>query len=263
MRYCRFEMDGVPRYALVERRGTQDFAIALMDARDGSFSDALKDPFTPQPLSSIKLLAPVTPSKIICVGRNYADHATELGNDVPKEPLLFFKPPSSILAPGGTVIMPALSKRVDFEGEVGIVIGKRCRNVGPTEDVRQYIRGYTCVNDVTARDIQKSDGQWTRGKGYDTFCPVGPVVTNEVDLLTAPVTVTTRVNGAVKQQGSTTDFLFPIATLIRYISACMTLEVGDLIPTGTPPGVSAVASGDVVEVEVSNIGTLRVTMRSE
>jgi 2-keto-4-pentenoate hydratase/2-oxohepta-3-ene-1,7-dioic acid hydratase in catechol pathway len=214
--------------------------------------------FQPGPLASFTLLAPVRPSKIVCVGRNYRDHATELGNEVPKEPLLFLKPPSALLAPGSTVVMPALSKRVDFEGELGLVIGRRCRKMGPDEDARTYIRGYVLVNDVTARDLQKSDGQWTRGKGFDTFCPVGPIVSDEIHPCDGrhPVTVTTRLNGAVKQKGSTADFIFPIPELLRYISACMTLEPGDLIPTGTPAGVGPMQPGDVVEVEVAGLGVL-------
>ena len=135
----------------------------------------------PTPLARLRLLPAVQPSKIVCVGRNYRDHAAELGNEVPKEPLLFLKPPSSLLGAGGTVRLPALSRRVDYEGELGIVIGRRCSRLGPGEDVRPYIRGYVCVNDVTARDLQKSDGQWTRGKGFDTFCPVGPFVSDEID----------------------------------------------------------------------------------
>jgi 2-keto-4-pentenoate hydratase/2-oxohepta-3-ene-1,7-dioic acid hydratase in catechol pathway len=221
--------------------------------------------FRPGPLEGFALLAPVRPSKIVCVGRNYRDHATELGNEVPKEPLLFQKPPSALLAPGGTVVMPKLSKRVDYEGELGVVLGKRCRNMAPDEDARTYIRGYVLVNDVTARDIQKSDGQWTRGKGWDTFCPVGPIVSDEIHPCDGrrPVTVTTRLNGEVKQTGSTADFIFAIPELLRYISACMTLEPGDLIPTGTPAGVGPMAAGDVVEVEIPGLGVLRNTLAAE
>jgi 2-keto-4-pentenoate hydratase/2-oxohepta-3-ene-1,7-dioic acid hydratase in catechol pathway len=219
--------------------------------------------FRPAPLDDLPLCAPVRPSKIVCVGRNYRDHATELGNEVPKEPLLFLKPPSSLLAPGGTVILPALSKRVDFEGELAIVIGKRCRNIGPDEDVRKYIRGYTLVNDVTARDIQKADGQWTRGKGWDTFCPAGPVVSDEIDPVTTPVTVTTRLNGELKQTGSTADFIFDIPILLRYITAFTTLYPGDLIPTGTPAGVGPMQAGDVVEVAIEGLGVLRNTLAAE
>jgi 2-keto-4-pentenoate hydratase/2-oxohepta-3-ene-1,7-dioic acid hydratase in catechol pathway len=165
--------------------------------------------------------------------------------------------------------MPAISHRVDYEGELAIVIGRRCYRIGPDEDVRPYIRGYVCVNDVTARDIQKSDSQWTRGKGFDTFCPVGPFVSDEIDPCgfesksAAPVTVTTRLNGVVKQQGSTRDFIFSIAELLRYITATMTLEPGDLIPTGTPAGVGAVQPGDSIQIEIEGLGVLENQFAAE
>jgi 2-keto-4-pentenoate hydratase/2-oxohepta-3-ene-1,7-dioic acid hydratase in catechol pathway len=209
----------------------------------------------PVPLSEARLLAPVTPSKIVCVGRNYRDHAAELGNEVPREPLLFLKAPSAILAPGGTIKIPAASTRVDFEGELAVVIGRSCRNIAADEDVKPYIRGYTIVNDVTARDLQKSDGQWSRAKGFDTFCPVGPIVTDEIDPEDG-LWVETRLNGELKQRGNTRDLIFPIAFLLRYITAAMTLLPGDLIPTGTPAGVAAMQPGDRVEVTVEGIGTL-------
>ena len=208
------------------------------------------------PLSTLTLLAPVTPSKIVCIGRNYRDHAAELGNEVPKEPLLFLKAPSSLLPPGGAIRLPAISQRVDYEGELGVVIARSCHKLRADEDVRSYIRGYVIVNDVTARDLQKSDGQWSRAKGFDTFCPVGPIVSDGVDP-SAGITVTTRLNGQVKQHGSTSDFIFDIAVLLRYISAAMTLNPGDLIPTGTPAGVGPMQSGDVVEVEIAGLGVLR------
>ncbi|MBS1800119.1 MAG: fumarylacetoacetate hydrolase family protein [Acidobacteria bacterium] len=270
MKYCKFlSSSGTPRYANLEDRNGELWAAALMEppVEDLATQLAILDspePFTAAPLSSLKLLPPVTPSKIVCVGRNYKEHAAELGNEVPKEPLLFLKPPSSLLAPGGTVKMPALSKRIDYEGELAIVIGQRCSRLSPAEDPLAYIRGYTIVNDVTARDIQKSDGQWTRGKGWDTFCPVGPIVSDEIDPLDGdPVTVTTRLNGQVKQQGSTADLIFPLDFLLRYISASITLEPGDLIPTGTPAGVGPVNTGDVVEVEVAGLGILRNTFATE
>ena len=214
------------------------------------------------PLRAATLLAPVTPSKIICVGRNYSDHAKELGNEVPAEPLLFFKPPSSLLAPGGTVRVPAAAARVDYEGELAVVIGRSCRNLGDSEDARAYILGYTCVNDVTARDLQKKDGQWARAKGFDTFCPVGPVVSDESDPW-AGTTIETRVNGEVRQQGSTADFIFTLDTIIRYISRFMTLSAGDVIATGTPAGVGPLQAGDVVEVTVGGVGTLRNSVTDE
>ena len=282
MRYCRYlsSENGtqLSRYAFVEKRDGILWATLPMQAPQEDLTSritgtlpipALAPGFQPAPLSELHLLAPVTPSKILCVGRNYRDHAAELGNEVPKEPLLFLKPPSSLLASGGVICMPPLSQRVDYEGELGIVIGRRCRNIGPDEDVRPYIRGYVCVNDVTARDIQKSDGQWTRGKGFDTFCPVGPIVSDEIDPCgfdhtdAHPVTVVTRLNGTAKQQGSTRDLIFPIPVLLRYITACMTLEPGDLIPTGTPAGVGAVQPGDRIQVEIDGLGVLENTFAAE
>lgn len=275
MRYAKFlSLENgalVPRYVFVERRGGELWAAELMAPPEEDLAARSAPPtdFEPKPLADLHLLAPVHPSKIVCVGRNYRDHAAELGNEVPKEPLLFLKPPSSLLAPRGVVRMPVISKRVDYEGELAIVIGRRCRNLGPAEDVRPYIRGYTIVNDVTARDIQKSDGQWTRGKGFDTFCPAGPIVSSEIDPCGfgeqpgAPVTVTAWLNGAVKQQGSTRDLIFPIAHLLRYITATMTLEPGDLIPTGTPAGVGPVLSGDMVQVGIDGLGVLENTFAAD
>ncbi len=256
MRYCKFESEFGPQYGVVEVRDGESWVMGLMAPPEEDLRVKLATgSFVPKPLAELKLLAPVVPSKIVCVGRNYADHAAELGNDVPKEPLLFLKPPSSVIGPGDAIRMPALSKRVDYEAELAVVIGKQCRNIGPDEDVRQYIRGYVCVNDVTARDLQKSDGQWSRAKGFDTFCPTGPVVTDEIDPV-GGVVVTCRLNGAVKQQGTTLDLIFPIADLLRYITAAMTLYPGDLIPTGTPAGVGRMQAGDSVEAEVEGIGVL-------
>jgi len=275
MRYCKYlsSENGtfLPRYALVEKRNGVLWATLPMQAPQEDLTTRILGgvpiptiavDFDPTPLDDLHLLPPVTPSKILCVGRNYRDHAAELGNDVPTEPLLFLKPPSALLGPKGTIRMPAISNRVDYEGELGIVIGRRCYRIGPDEDVRPYIRGYVCVNDVTARDIQKSDGQWTRGKGFDTFCPVGPIVSDEIDPVgfadkaPSPVTITTRLNSVVRQQGSTRDLIFPIADLLRYITATMTLEPGDLIPTGTPAGVGAVQPGDRIQVEIDGLGVL-------
>ncbi len=270
MRYCKFlSPERGPLYAIVEQRGDALWAVRPMQAPEEDRTTATPTSFQPQPLKDLHLLPPVAPSKILCVGRNYRDHAAELGNPIPKEPLLFLKPPSALLAPNGIVRLPALSQRVDYEGELGIVIARRCRNLGPDEDVRPYIRGYVLVNDVTARDIQKSDGQWTRGKGFDTFCPVGPIVSDEIDPCGfgeaggAPVTLTTRLNGVIKQQGSTSDLIFPIAHLLRYITATMTLEPGDLIPTATPAGVGSVNPGDRIQVEIEGLGVLENTFQPE
>ncbi len=205
------------------------------------------------PLDEVKLLAPVTPSKVVCVGRNYREHAAELGNKMPDEPLLFLKAPSAVIASEERIELPSASQQVEHEGELGVVIGKTARNV--TEDPLSYVAGYTCVNDVTARDLQRKDVQFTRGKSFDTFCPIGPWVVTDLD--PANVTVTTRLNGEVKQNGNTADMAFDVAFLIRYISAIMTLYPGDLIATGTPAGVSRMQHGDVVEVEVGGIGILR------
>ena len=274
MRYCKYLASepesesgrSFPRYALVELRGDVLYAVAPMAPPEEDLAAQLAPPattpFQPTLLAELHLLPPVAPSKILCVGRNYRDHAAELGNPLPKEPLLFLKPPSSLLAPGGAILLPSLSSRVDFEGELAIVIGRRCSRLGPGEDPRDYIRGYTVVNDISARDLQKSDGQWTRAKGFDTFCPTGPIVSDEIDPCGfgadpgTPVSLTTRLNGEVRQHGSTADFIFAIPHLLRYISAAITLEPGDLIPTGTPAGVGPIQPGDRIEVEIDGLGTL-------
>jgi 2-keto-4-pentenoate hydratase/2-oxohepta-3-ene-1,7-dioic acid hydratase in catechol pathway len=202
-----------------------------------------------------RLLPPCAPSKIVCVGRNYLEHARELGNEPPAEPLIFMKPPSSLIASGDSIVYPAASQRVDFEGELGLVIGRRARNVR-REDALSYILGYTCVNDVTARDLQKKDGQWTRGKGFDTFCAVGPCMVPKEDLDFAKLRVRTLVNGEVKQDGPVSDMIFSLDVILEYVSAFMTLEPGDLIATGTPPGVGPLVPGDTVRIEIDGIGIL-------
>ena len=186
------------------------------------------------------------PGKIVCVGRNYRAHAAELGNDVPSEPLLFLKPPSSVIATGEAIALPAVSKRVEFEGEIGIVVGARLKDATESE-ARSAVAAVLALNDVTARDLQRSDGQWTRAKGFDTFCPLGEPVDPPADLQT--LTVTTRVNGMVRQSGRASDMVFSIPVLLSYISRVMTLEPGDCIATGTPSGVGPLVPGDVVEVE--------------
>lgn len=207
------------------------------------------------PLNSVKLLPPCTPSKIVCVGRNYLEHAKELGNEAPKQPLIFLKPPSSVVAPDEPIVIPRISKRVDYEGELAAIVGRRCQNLQPNENISPYILGYTCLNDVTARDLQKLDVQFTRAKGFDTFCPLGPVIETSLDL--ADATVETFVNGTRKQYGHTSEMIFSLDVIIRYIVQVMTLEPGDVIATGTPSGVGSLVAGDVVEVSVSGVGTLR------
>ncbi len=207
------------------------------------------------PVDQVKFLPPSVPTKIVCVGKNYLDHAKEMGGEPPKVPLIFLKPPSSIIAPEEPIVLPPSSQRVDYEGELAIIIGRRCRHLPDNEDVHPYILGYTCLNDVTARDLQKLDGQFTRGKGFDTFCPFGPLLETHLD--PAGVAVETFLNGVKKQSGHTSQLIFPLDVIIRFIAQVMTLEPGDVIATGTPAGVSALAPGDVVEVSVGGIGTLR------
>ena len=207
------------------------------------------------PVVEVKFLPPSLPTKIVCVGRNYLDHAKELGNEAPKEPLIFLKPPSAVIAPEEPIVIPRISERVDFEGELAIVMGRRCRQLKQTDSVQPYVAGYTCLNDVTARDLQKRDGQWTRGKGFDTFCPFGPLL--ETEPPAAETTIETFVNGVRKQAGRVAEMIFPVDVIIRWIAQVMTLEPGDVIATGTPSGVGPLAAGDVVEVSVSGIGTLR------
>src|SRR6185437_881299 len=216
MKYCRFETEAGPQHSqgpqygeVIDRDGTLWIERLLPPFEEDPWTKLSTANFTPIRLDSAHLLAPVVPRKIVCIGRNYRAHAAELGNEVPKQPLLFLKPPSAVIGPGETIRIPEQSQRVDFEGELAVVIGKAARRIGPDEDVKPYIRGYTIVNDVTARDLQKSDGQWSRAKGFDTFCPMGPLVTDEIDPV-AGVTVETRLNGEVKQHGSTVDFIFPI-----------------------------------------------------
>jgi 2-keto-4-pentenoate hydratase/2-oxohepta-3-ene-1,7-dioic acid hydratase in catechol pathway len=263
MKYCRFMLASQIHYGAVEERKGElwisgpapapeedlAFRLAVEQAATENFD------FDPMPLSEANLLTPVTPSKIVCVGRNYQDHAKELGNEVPAEPLLFFKPPSSLLNPGGTVLLPNASTRVDFEGELAIVIGRCVHKLAPDADLRGVIRGYTLADDVSARDLQKKDLQWARAKGFDTFCPIGPLVSDEVNPI-AGATIETRVNGDVRQHASTLDFIFGIPALLSFITAAFTLEAGDVILTGTPSGVGQLAPGDQVQVSIAGLGTL-------
>ncbi|HYM79537.1 MAG TPA: fumarylacetoacetate hydrolase family protein [Candidatus Dormibacteraeota bacterium] len=266
MKYCRFQFNGQAQYGLVESVAGRDAIVRLLltapEEADGDMESLRTRRIEAIPLEEAALLPPVRPSKIICVGRNYREHAAELGHEVPKEPLIFLKATSALLSPGATVRRPKISQRVDYEGELGVVIGKTCYQPAPDADIRQYILGYTCVNDVTARDLQEKDGQWSRAKGFDTFCPVGPVVTDEIDPW-AGVGVETRVNGQVKQNGNTRDFIFALDVVIRYMAQAMTLFPGDLIPSGTPSGVGPVVAGDVVEVSVAGAGTLRNPVADE
>jgi 2-keto-4-pentenoate hydratase/2-oxohepta-3-ene-1,7-dioic acid hydratase in catechol pathway len=263
MKYCRFEYNNISQYGLIESiAGREQITSTRENLPEKNSLNAGWTKISAIPLSEATLLVAANPSKIVCIGRNYREHAAELGHDVPIEPLIFLKPPSALLAPGQKIVRPKISNRVDHEAELGVVIGKCCRSLKANEDVRPYILGYTCVNDVTARDLQKKDGQWSRAKGFDTFCPVGPVVVTDLDPWTG-VDVEARVNGNVKQQASTAEFIFALDLLIRHIAQVMTLFPGDLIATGTPSGVGPLVAGDVVEVTVQGIGTLRNPVADE
>lgn len=205
-------------------------------------------------LNDVRLLAPVEPSKIVCVGKNYKAHADEMGDGHPEEPLLFMKPSTSVIGPEDDIVYPPESKRLDYEAELAVVIGKKAHRV-ESGHAAEYIFGYTCLNDVTARDIQKGDGQWTRGKGFDTFCPIGPWIETELDA--GNTGVRSILNGEIKQNSNTCMMTHSIDKLICYMSACMTLLPGDVIATGTPEGISPMREGDVIEIQVDGIGTLR------
>jgi 2-keto-4-pentenoate hydratase/2-oxohepta-3-ene-1,7-dioic acid hydratase in catechol pathway len=251
MKICRFEYNNQINWGVVSNESV--FPLKNLENLKKQRSEL--DLSTAVNIEDVKLLSPVTPSKVVCVGRNYAEHAAELGNAVPQEPLLFLKAPSSIITEGETIIIPKQSHQVEHEGELAVVIGRICKNLSEHENPFDYIFGYTCLNDVTARDLQRKDIQFTRAKSFDTFCPVGAFI--ETDLEVTDISVITRVNGVIKQNGRTSQMVFPIPFLIKYISNQMTLTAGDIIATGTPSGVSRLSSGDVCEIEIEGIGFLR------
>jgi len=256
MKICRFQDAAYIRYGLVEEVAGASTISRTLDRLPVDIDDFNLAQPAKIALSEARLLSPTQPSKIVCIGRNYREHAKELNHEIPTSPLIFLKPPSAVIANGDEIRRPhTLSQRVDHEGELGVVIGRRCYGLRDDEDVRSYILGYTCVNDVTARDLQNKDGQWTRAKGFDTFCPIGPVITDGLDPWKG-VHIETRLNGQTRQSGTTADFIFPLDVIIRYIASVMTLEPGDVIATGTPAGVGPMQPGDVVEVTVEGVGTL-------
>ncbi|HEY6740590.1 MAG TPA: fumarylacetoacetate hydrolase family protein [Actinopolymorphaceae bacterium] len=251
MRIARFSVGDEPQFGIVEGQPGAE-VITVIDG------DPLYRQVQPTgqrlPLADVRLLAPVIPrSKVVCVGRNYAEHASELGNEVPKEPLTFLKPNTSVIGPGDGIVRPPQTSDLQYEGELGIVIGRICRHV-PVERAHDVIFGYVCGNDVTARDLQKSDGQWTRAKGFDTFCPIGPWIETDLDL--SDLAVTTTVNGELRQSGRTSQLIFDVPTILAYITSVMTLLPGDIVLTGTPAGVGPMDVGDEVSVTVEGIGTL-------
>jgi len=253
----------IVRYQIKESRVKPKYGW-LLDDKVGEISGNVFGSYRRKeaetPLSNVNLLAPSEPSKIVCVGRNYVEHAKELGNDVPQVPLIFMKPPSSIISPGDTIILPPQSSQVEHEGELVAVIGKRGRNI-TAENAKKHILGYTVGNDVTARDLQKTDNQWTRAKGFDTFCIFGPWIDTEFDPADAVLTV--RVNGQMRQMASTRDMVFNVGVIIAYISSVMTLEPGDLIFTGTPSGVAELKDGDEVSVEIEGLGEIENKAQAE
>jgi 2-keto-4-pentenoate hydratase/2-oxohepta-3-ene-1,7-dioic acid hydratase in catechol pathway len=261
MRIARFAVDDDVRYGVVDdgetagEPGEDGLGVAEMSGHPfGLGGQDVKLTGARYPVADVRLLAPVLPSKVVAIGRNYVEHAHELGNEPPSEPLIFLKPSTSVIGPGDPIVRPGrLSQRVDFEGELALVFGRLCRDV-PAARVPEVIFGYTCANDVTARDLQSKDGQWTRAKGFDTFCPLGPWI--ETGLDPADVLLTTTVNGQVKQQASTSLLVHGIAELVTYVTSVMTMLPGDVLLTGTPAGVGPLVAGDRVSVEVAGIGAV-------
>ena len=250
MKIIRFQSPTGPQFGVVEG----DTAYQAQ----GDYATGFRRGEPVGELSRLTLLSPCRPTKIIALGRNYAAHAAEHGAEVPSQPLIFLKPPSAVIGPGEPIVCPPQSAQVEYEAELAVVIGPRARHVSAA-DAWDYILGYTCANDVTARDLQRSDGQWSRAKGFDTFAPLGPWIVTDLD--PTNLTVVCRVNGQVRQQGVTADMVFKIPQLLEFITAVMTLEPGDVILTGTPAGVGPIRPGDVVEVEVEGIGVLRNPVR--
>jgi 2-keto-4-pentenoate hydratase/2-oxohepta-3-ene-1,7-dioic acid hydratase in catechol pathway len=245
MKIIRFQSAGGAGFGLVDGE--------VVYRAEGDYASGFRPGERVGELGRLSLLSPCLPTKIVALGRNYAAHAAERGFEVPRQPLIFLKPPSAVVGPGQAIVHPPESARVEHEAELAVVIGRRARRV-PAAGARDYILGYTCANDVTARDLQNSDGQWSRAKGFDTFAPLGPWIVTGLD--PAGLAVVCRVNGQVKQQGNTADMVFPIPVLIEFITAAMTLEPGDVILTGTPEGIGPLQPGDRVDVEVEGIGVL-------
>jgi len=254
VKIARFSHNDAIRYGIVDE---QELVVLAGDPMFAGYETTGER----VPLSDAALLAPVIPrSKVVCVGRNYRDHAAELGNDVPTSPMLFFKPNTSVVGPGDAVSLPRHSDFISFEGELAAVIGRIAKNVS-ADDALDHVFGYTIANDLTARDWQKSDGQWARAKGFDTSCPLGPAIETEFDLDGGAV-ITTRLNGEVRQQGPISDMIFSLGEIIEFASAAFTLLPGDVVLTGAPAGVGQIVAGDTVEVEITGLGILRNTARS-
>ena len=254
MKICKFNHGGQAFFGEIHEGFVTPLTVSPFDEtlRPGDLPDQI-------PIGDLVFSIPLTPSKIVCVGRNYADHAKELGNEVPYSPLLFLKAPSALIYHEDFILLPEQSVQVEHEGELGVVIGRKCKSITPDSNPLDYVFGYICMNDVTARDVQRRDVQFTRGKSFDTFCPVGPYIETVLD--TSDLGIITRVNGEIRQDGRTSQMIFDIPFLVRYISDQMTLNPGDIIATGTPAGVSVLNEGDVCEVEIEGIGILRNTVK--
>ena len=267
MRIARFSRDDTVAYGVVQESAPDGLASAaigpdtdgltiaeLQGHPFGVGTDSVRYTGQSYPVADVRLLAPVLPTKVVAIGKNYADHAREMGGEPPDEPVIFLKPSTSVIGPGDPVARPVkLSERVDFEGELAVVIGRLCRDV-PPERVSEVIFGYTCANDVTARDLQAKDGQWTRAKGFDTFCPLGPWI--ETGLDPSDLELTTTVNGEVKQHARTSQLLHDVTAVVCYVTSVMTLLPGDILLTGTPAGIGPLVYGDRVSVAIQGIGAL-------
>lgn len=251
MKICRFEYRNKQNWGVL--KGNEIFPVEELSELNLKSYHRNETKCLPQ--NEVNFLPPVQPSKIVCVGRNYAAHAAELGNKIPSEPLLFLKAPTSIVVNNENIVLPSQSNQVEFEGELGVVIGRDCKSLSVDDNPLEYIFGYICLNDVTARDLQKKDIQFTRSKSFDTFCPVSHLIETELDV--SDIRLTTKVNGEIRQDARTSQMVFPIDFLIRYISNQMTLKAGDVVATGTPAGVSRLIHGDVCEIEIEGIGVLQ------
>jgi len=246
-KFCRFEKAGLAQSGVLAGE-----TVEVLTGPPWAASQLTSKRYA---LSEVRLLAPCKPSKIVCLGRNYREHATEMGHEMPREPLIFLKPPSAVIGPEEAIVYPPSSQRVDYEGELAVVIGQKCSRLPPAEAPWDYVFGFTCLNDVTARDIQQAEGRFTRAKGFDTFCPLGPVIATGLD--PTGLIVETYVNGARRQRGQVREMIFSLDAIIRFVSSVMTLLPGDVIATGTPAGVGPLQIGDVVEVVIEGIGRLR------
>jgi 2-keto-4-pentenoate hydratase/2-oxohepta-3-ene-1,7-dioic acid hydratase in catechol pathway len=254
-RHVRFTLDRNTPPAISDASPQVLYGVLDADTVYESGSPWSAERLASHPLVDVRLLPPCWPSKIVCVGRNYVDHVKEMGSPMPAEPLIFMKPPSSLIAHGDAIVYPRISATVHHEGELGVVIGERARNVAAA-DWERYVWGYTCVNDVTARDLQKKDGQWTRGKGFDTFCPLGPWIVPRAEVDLSRVRVRSFVDDEKRQDAPVTDMIFSLGVIVEFVTQFMTLEPGDLIATGTPPGVGPVVAGNTVRVVVEGVGEL-------